>query len=154
MKNLVLIVGAFVIISFGARGQTVKDVPAKVQTAFSEKFPDATKVKWTKENDTEWEAEFILNGKEYSANYTNSGTWMETEYEVNPSNLPAVVKATLDKEYAAYKIVESELSETTSGIIYEFGLKKCEEEIEVTISPDGIIIQKEKMEEDDEEDND
>lgn len=141
------------VFSFSACGQK-KDVPAKIKTAFEQKFPTAQKVKWDKENETEWEAEFKMNGLEYSANFSSDGKWMETEYEIEKSEIPQVVKQTLDNEFAGYDIEEAEISETTDGKVYEFALEKGETELEVAISPDGKVVKKEVQKEEDEEDND
>ncbi len=73
MKNLVVVLAAALFISLTACAQTPKDLPVKVKTSFDQKFPGVQKVKWSKENATEWEAEFKMAGKEYSANYTAEG---------------------------------------------------------------------------------
>lgn len=140
------------VFSFSACGQN-KEVPAKIKTAFEQKFPTAQKVKWDKENETEWEAEFKMNGKEFSANFSSDGEWMETEYEIEKSEIPQIVKQTLDTEFAGYDIEEAEISETTDGKVYEFALEKDETEMEVAISPDGKVVKKEVKKEEDEEDN-
>lgn len=140
------------VFSFSACGQN-KEVPAKIKTAFEQKFPNAQKVKWDKENETEWEAEFKMNGKEFSANFSSDGEWMETEYKIEKSEIPQIVKQTLDNEFAGYKIEEAEISETTDGKVYEFALEKDETEMEVAISPDGKVVKKEVKKEED-EDND
>jgi len=64
-----------------------QSVPEKVKSAFAGKFPNASSVKWDKENDEEWEAEFKMDGKEYSANFTVDGNWKETEYEIKKSEI-------------------------------------------------------------------
>jgi len=154
MRTSNLIVLAFAIMSFTACAQK-KTVPENVTKAFSQKFPNAKKVKWDKENKTEWEAEFKLNGEEYSANFTTDGDWKETEYEIKKSAIPVSVKQTLDKEFAGYKIEEAEISETATGKVYEFAMENDDTDMEVAISPDGKVVKKEvKNEEDDEEDND
>ena len=138
--------------AFTACGQK-KNVPAKVKTAFTQKFPNATKVSWDKENANEWEAEFKMNGKDYSANYDNNGNWKETEYDVKDSEIPAAVKTTLNKNFAGYKVSESEISETAEGKVFEFQVKKGGKKMEVAISPNGKVVKKEnKKEEKDEED--
>lgn len=138
-----------------ACAQTTVNVPEKVKTAFSQKFPTAKKVKWEKENETEWEAEFKMNGTKYSANFLFDGTWTETEYEIEKSAYPAAVKQTLDSEFAGYDIEEVEISETTDGKVYEFALEKDETDMEAAISPDGKVVKKEiKKDEDEKEDND
>lgn len=149
MKKSVLMIVA---LAFGlfACAQTP---PAQVNDSFNKKFAGATKVKWGKENDTEWEAEFKLNGEEYSANFSTEGKWLETEHEIKKSAIPENVKQTLDSEFLGYKIEEAEISETAEGSVYEFGLEKGKSEMEVAISPDGKVVKKEvKTEEGEEKD--
>ncbi|TFH49971.1 MAG: hypothetical protein E4G92_00935 [Bacteroidia bacterium] len=152
MKTSVLIMSAAFVLSISACGQTAKDVPAGVATAFSQKFPKASKVEWGRENDKEWEAEFKIDGKEYSANFDNEGTWMETEYEISAREVPAAVKSTLDKEFTGFKIEVSEISETSDGKVYEFVLEKGETSIEAAIDPDGKVLSREEMKEENEKD--
>lgn len=147
MKNVFLVFALVAMFSLNACCQDTKEVPAAVKTAFSQKFPDASKVKWSMENKTEWEAEFKMNGKEYSANYDVNGTWMETEYAISQNEVPANIKATLGAEFIGYVINESEISETALGKVFEFELKKGNEKKEVTVSLDGTVIKKEQAEE-------
>ena len=142
MKTLKLFVIAFAAISINACAQK-PNVPENVDKAFTQKFPDAKSVKWDKENETEWEAEFKLNGLEYSANYSTEGVWKETEHEIQKSDIPTNVKQTLDTEFPDYKIKESEISETTEGSVYEFELEKEKVKMEVAVSPDGKVVKKE-----------
>lgn len=147
MNTLKLFVVAFVAMSIGACAN-MQNVPDKVSKAFSQKFPNAQKVKWDKENNTEWEAEFKLNGEEYSANFSTDGVWKETEHEIEQSAIPVNVKQILDTEFAGYDIEEAEISETAEGTLYEFELEKGESNIEVAISPEGKVVKKEVKEED------
>jgi hypothetical protein len=131
--------------------QKLKDteVPASVKEAFLKKFSDAKKVSWTKEGASDYEAEFIKNGTEYSANFNAQGTWLETETEIKEARVPEVVRATISKEFPGYKIEEVEMSETAeNGTAYEFELEKKELNYEVLVSKDGRIIKKEAVKED------
>lgn len=155
MKNLFLMIAVVAMFSLNACAQKNKDVPEKVKTSFNQKFPNAQKVKWDKENETEWEAEFKMNGEEYSANFNSDGTWMETEYEIEESAIPKAVQETLSTVYKGYDIEDVEVSETADGKVYEFGLEKDETDLEVAIAPSGKVVKKEvKEEEEQEEDND
>jgi hypothetical protein len=152
MKTTILSLAAILLISFSACGQSGKDVPAPVKSAFTQKFSGATNVKWGRESDKEWEAEFQMGGKKYSANFDNAGNWMETEYQVTVSELPAVVKATLDKESAGSKIKLSEVTETKDGKAFEFVLNKGENETELVIDNSGKVTKKEQLKEENEND--
>lgn len=122
---------------------TNENAPQKVKDAFAKKFPAVKKVKWDKESDTEWEAEFKMKGTEYSANFLTDGTWQETEHEIKNNQIPEKVKITLNSTFKEYDIEEAEISETIEGMVYEFELEKGEEALEVTIDPNGKLIKKE-----------
>lgn len=147
-KTMFIMLGSVLILS-QACAQT--KAPTEVTTAFSQKFPTAKKVKWDKENETEWEAEFKMNGKEFSANFTSEGIWKETENEISEAEIPLAVKQTLESEFNGYKIEESEISITKDGKVYEFALEKDESELEVGIAPDGKVMKKEVKNEDEED---
>jgi hypothetical protein len=148
-KTVIFILGTVMVLTQACAQNT--EVPAKITSSFSKKFPTAKKVKWDKENETEWEAEFKMNGEEYSANYSNDGIWKETEHEIEKSAIPAAVKKTLDTEFAGYDIDEAEVSETPEGTVYEFALEKNEVDMEVAISPNGKVVKKEMKKSDDED---
>lgn len=140
MKNLILVIAASALICLNVSAQTSKNVPVSVKAAFSQKFAKATDVKWGKEGKTEWEAEFKMNGKAYSANFDNKGAWMETENAITASEIPAAVKITIDKDYAGYKMKVSEISETAKGKVYEFEFVKGKVSKEVALDINGKIV--------------
>lgn len=124
-------------------GTVKKDVPKVVKDAFAKKFPNAKSVSWDQENASEWEAEFKMDGAEYSANFTNDGAWKETEHEVKQNDVPQNVMASLKKEFPGYGIKESEISETAEGMVYEFEINKSGKTMEVAIDKNGQIVKKE-----------
>lgn len=67
------------------------EIPSAVQIAFQEKFPQSSDVTWEKESDQELEAAFTLNGEKMSANFSQDGTWLETESEIKEHELPEAV---------------------------------------------------------------
>ncbi len=147
MKTQILIFSSILIFSLTACAQSDKAVPAAIKSAFSRKFSGATGVKWGKESINEWEAEFKMDDKEYSANFDNSGTWMETEYEISAKEIPAVVNDAISKELPGYRINESEISETVKGKVYEFVLSKGREKMEAAFDINGTLISKESVKE-------
>jgi hypothetical protein len=150
MKTLILIFAVTLLLGFTACSQSGKDAPTAVRTAFAQKFSNATRIKWGMENDKEWEAEFQMDGKKYSANFDNAGTWMETEYQVSIEELPDAVRTTLDQETAGSKIKLSEVTETKDGKAFEFVLSKGENETELVIDSAGNITNKEQLQEENE----
>lgn len=118
--------------------------PSTVKDAFQLKFPNAQSVKWEMEHETEWEAEFKLDGTKYSASFSNEGAWKETEHEVAESSLPSAVKNTLKNEFTGYKIEEAEMIETPKFSGYELELEKGESTWEVVITADGKVLKKNK----------
>jgi hypothetical protein len=137
MKTTILGLAAILLTSFTACGQSGKDVPATVKSAFTQKFSKATNVKWGRENDKEWEAEFKIDGKDYSANFDSTGVCMETEYKINAKEIPVSVISSIAKEFAGFKTDESEVSETVKGKVYEFVLSKGKEKMEAAFTNDG-----------------
>lgn len=68
------------------------DMPGKaVELAFQAKYPGATGVKWESKGVFR-EADFNLNGREYEAWFNTSGVWLQAEYTVAYSSIPAAVK--------------------------------------------------------------
>ena len=153
MKNLLFVITIIALFGLNACncGHTCEDIPEKVNTAFLEKFPDAKDVKWEQEDENEWEAEFKMDDKEYSANFTSDGNWKETEHEIEKSDLPKTVITTLETEFAGYDIEEAEISESPERKVFEIDLKKDESEIEVTVAPDGNVLNREVEEDEDNE---
>ena len=131
-----------------------KKVPEKVKTSFAQKFPDAKNIEWAMENDTEWEAEFTMNGVEYSSNFTVDGEWTETEFEIKITELPEAVQIVLNSNYSDYNIEGIESSETKEGVVYEIALEKGENNVELSISKDGVILNKVTVEENEEDETD
>jgi uncharacterized membrane protein YkoI len=153
MKKLKLTGIAILFLGCTAFAQT-NETKKKAEATFTKMFPSATEVKWDKENATDWEAEFKMNGKEYSAIFTVEGTWKETEHELAQNEIPKAVKATLAKDFSDYKIEEAEFSETKDGALYEFELEKGKIVMEIAINREGKVVKKEVQKEEDEEDND
>jgi hypothetical protein len=156
MKNLMLTTVLLVAFSMQscAQNSDSKNVPKKVLSALNAKFPDAKKVEWEMENDSEWEAEFKWNGKEYSANFSTDGVWRETEYEIEETEIPSNIRAILDQNFSDYEIEEPEVAETPSGKSYEMEIEVGEEGYDVTIDSKGNLSKKKQSEENDENDED
>jgi len=154
MKKIIylLLTVAFASTVATAQKLTEDQIPAAVVSAFKAKYPAAAKIKWEKENDSEFEAEFMLNKAEMSANFDATGKWIETETEIETANLPTAIQDVVSKDFAGYKIKEaSKVENANSTTTYEVEVKKDKEKIELLLSADGQILKKEIKKKDEED---
>ena len=136
MKKIILIVCAIFLsyCSFAVK------LPATVQKAFESKFAVATEVKWGKENASEYEAEFVMEGVKISANFNADGTWLETESLIPVSKLPNEVQAEIAKLYADESIIEADRIERAGKeSVYEIVVKMGMKKKEIIMDETGII---------------
>jgi len=155
MRHMVILLLAVFAGSFAeAQKLTDRDIPAPAKQTFAQKFPNATNVKWEKEDDA-IEAEFKIGKSKYSASFDQAGKWLETESEIKKSELPEAVLSAITKEFSGYKIEEAERLETPDlGILYEVKLEKKEISYEVQFNEAGKVLKKEKVEENNEKEKD
>lgn len=147
MKNTLISLALLLVVS-SAGGQKLKEseVPMAVRQAFAKQFATAKGVKWSKESETEYEAEFKSSVGVQSANFDSAGKWLITETEVPAKSLPTAVQATLKKDFEKYKIEESENAETPDqGSFYEIELKQGEKSIVVQLTPAGKVLKTEEV---------
>lgn len=152
---IIAFLGGFVFTACSKNG-TDKDeqAPEVVQKAFDAKFPNAKSVEWDKENDQEWEAEFKMDGKSYSANFSLDGTWLETESEMKAKDLPAKVQEAITTNFSGYKIESAELAESPERTAYEVEIQNDKETLEVVFDANGNVLKKKQVEEEDEDEED
>jgi len=136
MKTTILVLSFFMVSLFASAQKTP---PTVVTNAFAQKFQKAEKVKWDMEESNEWEAEFMLSGKEISASFDLSGKWLETETEVEENEIPAAVKSAIEKEFAGAKLGESSWIEMPDFKGYEIALKVKGKNVEVQATKEGKL---------------
>ena len=119
MKKLILLFAISLSAVLVASAQ--KTPPAAVSMAFKKQFPDVKKTHWGKEKNGEWEAEFDVNKVETTANFSADGKWVETETEINFSDLPTAVQTALKgkKVKEAAKIMRAD-----GSTVYEAEVKR------------------------------
>ncbi len=117
------------------------NVPTSVQKAFEQKFPNATNVKWDKENAHEYEASFDLNSKKYSANFSDQGKWLETESSISFNQLPVKVLSTYNTSNKGDIVKAVAKIETFQEITkYEIEYKQGLKTLETLYNENGSVI--------------
>jgi hypothetical protein len=127
------------------------EVPPPVNEAFSMMFPAATDVKNKMEGE-EFEFNFKDKDIEMSANFDATGKWLETETGMKESDMPKEISASIAKNFAGYKITEAEkVEEPGKDPCYQLELKKGDEVYDVRFSPKGVILEKNPVKQEQEE---
>ena len=124
MKKLALMMVAAMITSLTfAQKLQEKDVPAPVKTAFQKNFPQAKVEKWEKEG-INFEAEFELNKSEQSVLFDAQGDIIETEIEIEISELPNGILDYVKKNYKGQSVKEAaKITDTKGTLTYEVEIK-------------------------------
>lgn len=124
MKKLAIMMAAGMISSCAfAQKMQEKDVPAAVKTTFQKSYPNTKEVKWDKEGD-KYEASFDVNKIDNSVLFDANGNIIETEVEIELSQLPAGIVEYVKTHYSGQKVKEGAKITDTKGVItYEAEIK-------------------------------
>ena len=124
MKKLVLMTVAAMITSLTfAQKMQEKDVPATVKTTFQKQYPTASDVKWDKEGE-KFEASFDLNKIDNSVLFDAQGNILETEVEIELSQLPSGILDYVKANYKGQSVKEAaKITDAKGTITYEAEIK-------------------------------
>jgi hypothetical protein len=142
MKNILF---AFLLLISITTLKAQKDPSVAVISTFKLKFPKAQKVNWTKEANGDFEAEFKLNEKKMSANFTPKGDWVETESPIDITKIPPAVGASFKRQHEKAKIKLAYKIETAKQFKYEIEYKEGSKTQEVIYDIDGKVLKNEGM---------
>lgn len=118
--------------------------PEAAKAAFAKAYPNATKVKWEKE-DGNFEVSFVVNGSEISAIYTAKGVLQEAEQEMKASELPVAVIAYMKDHYKGIKVTSgAKITKADGSVNYEAAVKGKD----VIFDATGKFIKETKQEKD------
>lgn len=136
--------------SAGAQEKKIpeKEVPPAVLAAFQKAYPEATMKAFARENEdgrTFYEIESIDGGRARDVLYLADGGVVEIEESVSEAELPASVKATLEKRHPQRQMVKVEKTNRGSTITYEVNLRKGKDKYELVIEPGGRVVKEKRM---------
>jgi hypothetical protein len=154
-KIYVLLISILFVFCANAQVQKKDEIPSSAKTAFAAKFPKAQKVKWSIEKPGEYEAEFVTNRTESSAVFDGKGNFIESETEIKSSELPQLVKSSIEKSFAGYKLDEVEKATDAKGVVsYEMEAVKGSDKLEISFDANGKLLKKEPLKKEDKEKKD
>ncbi len=124
MKKLMLFVALMMGVSFGfSQKMKEAEVPAAVKSALQKQFPTAKDVKWDKEKN-QYEASFDLNKADQSVLFDASGKIVETEVEIEMSQLPKGVTEYVKANYKGMNVKEAaKITDASGKVTYEAEVK-------------------------------
>ena len=145
MKKLIIIF-AFVVPGFCIAQKVKIEVPEVVKATFKEKITDSVAVKWEKEKDY-YEASFIKSDLKGEVEIKENGEWIKTSWDVPIENIPAKIKEHILKNFAGYKVKESEIEYKADGNFYviEIKMKKDEQSLLFNISGEFVSSTKKEV---------
>ncbi|MEX2577789.1 MAG: DUF4956 domain-containing protein [Verrucomicrobiales bacterium] len=95
-------------------------VPRAVEEAFESKYPEVEPEEWQVDSNGFWETAFTEDGKEYRADFTEEGFWVETERSIEFEDLPDKIKRAIRMEFGSDEISEIEVVDHSSrGRFYD-----------------------------------
>jgi hypothetical protein len=124
MKTI-LIALALAINAYPIVAQKVKEaeVPVAVKSAFKQQYPQASEVKWDKEN-SNYEASFDLNKIDHSVLVDRAGKILESEVEIEMNELPNGISEYVKTHYKGMTVKEAAKITDAGGVItYEAEVK-------------------------------
>ena len=142
MKKSIIVI-TLIMVSLVSFAQKTKEqnVPQVVKNALLQKFPKAKEVKWDKEGKN-FEASFDLNTVDNSVVFTPDGKIIETEVQIEVSQLPENALHYLKEHYKNQKVTEAAKITTEKGtLLYEAEIKGKD----LFFDKDGNFIKKDKM---------
>ncbi|MEO8088276.1 MAG: PepSY-like domain-containing protein [Bacteroidota bacterium] len=140
MKKIISV--ALSLLTAGITSFAQSKTPVAVTTAFEHKFPNASGIKWDKENAHEYEAEFTWKGEKYSANFNDKGAWLETESSYAFEQLPEKVQLGFNSSHKGATVKGVSKIESVDGKLkYEIEIKGLKT-VEVFFNEDGSEIKK------------
>ena len=139
MKKIIFVAVAFICAYATSFAQS--KTPNAVTITFNQKFPNASNVKWDKENAHEYEGSFVWKGENHSANFNDTGEWLETESPITFNQLPEKVQTAFNASHKVTTIKAVAKIETSKGQTqYEVEIKQGLKTVEFFYEANGSVI--------------
>ncbi len=112
-------------------------IPESVANSFMDKYPGRNIYDWDYEQGV-YKGDFRNDGAEAEAWFNPDGTWVRTETDVYPGNLPEPVRTYVSTNYPNHHIDDADYVETPTGVFYELELERGNRrDVYLNLSPEG-----------------
>lgn len=120
------IVGLFILLFFAkntfSQNINQNNVPAVIVNTFKLKYPNATDVKWKKDN-KKYEINYRVNSKSHKLKLDYKGNIIEHLQDLYVSEIPKAVLETIKSKVPYYDIRDADIKERGNRITYEINFK-------------------------------
>jgi hypothetical protein len=154
-QHLMIIVLGILLVALGQANADEDDlsrdqVPKVVIIAFEKAYPNAKEIKFEKETfegKAAFEVEYKENGKEHDLIYSDDGTLLQKEEEIDSKSLPESITQIINKKYPQAEIKEAEKLMKPDSIVigYEVEIETADKKVELELDVDvnGNILKTE-----------
>ena len=132
MRKKILLFLLMICMAAGSLQAQLGKVPSEVTEAFKVKFPNAQKVEW-KDKIGSYEAQFILDGFEMTADFSGKGELEETDKKMSFDQVPAAVKDGFNK---------SKYNDWTPGSVIQIDKKGKEVRYKIYAEKSSLVQKK------------
>ena len=140
MKTSIIILFSFpVLLTACSRALKADQLPSVVVNAVKEKFVSATDMEWKKSGNF-YEAEFMFDGKEYTAEIDSSGTLSRYKIDIREHELPVAIVQFLESQYKGQKVDDVEKVDVKGGMLYQVELEMKPNDVELVFSFEGVLV--------------
>ena len=120
------------------------EIPSVVENTFESHFPNAMNVEWETKGD-DFEVDFEVEKKEYSARIDPSGSMLGYKYEIAHEAIPASILAFLNTEYSKKKWDEPEILVQDKNSYYQIEIDGFLSDKKIVLDSEGIRMENIKI---------
>ena len=127
-----------------AQTLTMSKVPPAAAHAFRAKYQAAQQESWEQIDTNKYQVAFFNAKKRQIARFDRDGKWIETETEVNFSQVPRAISNAVSKQFANYEVQQVAQIESPDGTMtYEVVVFNAKGNYDVIFSAKGDVLKKE-----------
>jgi hypothetical protein len=113
--------------------------PTELSAKFKSDFPKAHKIEW-EAADSIYEVEFEIKFREYTAYYDFKGNLLMVEEEIEPSELPAVVKNAAETKYPKYHFEDIDKIRRGTDVFYKIEMELRDTDVKLLVKSNGTVL--------------